>query len=108
MALQQKLNKGNIDRAIRDFENWMVANADFQTKNNPGYGSISGVELTFPIYKTYKISVEFNYLMGLSYIPISGSYIGGNATSNLIYREVSYPHSKVDFSGLELSVGVLF
>src|SRR5690606_15116516 len=42
----QKLNYGNIDRALRTFQQWQVANSEFTFDNNPGFGYHGGAELT--------------------------------------------------------------
>src|SRR5882762_9576214 len=36
-GFSQKLNYGNIDRALRSYKQWDVANSDFTFQNNPGF-----------------------------------------------------------------------
>src|SRR6187549_3068081 len=41
-GFSQKINYGNFDRAIRKYEGWQVANADFTYRNKPGWGYHGG------------------------------------------------------------------
>lgn len=104
----QKLNYGNFDRAIRKSENWDVANADLKFENNPGFGYHFGAELTFNVTRQFGISIETNYLMGSAKIPITGNYTGGSINSPLETLPVDYKDAKVDFTGLEFSIGIIF
>lgn len=104
-GLAQKLNYGNIDRAIRILENWEVANADLDFKSGPGFGYHFGAELTVYVMKQYGVSLEANYLIGSSKLPLTGSYIGGN-TGTLETKAVDYKYGKIDLTGLEVSIGV--
>ncbi|WP_276374452.1 hypothetical protein [Chryseolinea sp. H1M3-3] len=102
----QKINYGNFDRAIREYENWQVANSDFSYDNKPGWGYHAGAELTIYVTQQVGISLETNYLMGSSKFPLKGSYIGGNAS--LETKQVEYADAKIDLTGLEFSIGVIF
>lgn len=105
-GFDNKINYGNFDRAIRKYEGWDVANADFTFHNKPGFGYHAGVELTVNVTNQFGISFETNYLMGQSKFPIEGSYTGGTATTET--KQVSYTDSKMDFTGLEFSISLLF
>lgn len=105
-GLNQKLNYGNLDRAIRTMESWEVVNSDFSYKNSPGYGIHAGVELSVNVTKQFGVSLEVNYLMGASALPLTGSYTGGNLSGPLETKNVDYKDAKVDFTGLEVSIGV--
>lgn len=105
-GLGQKLNYGNIDRAIRTMETWDVANSQFSFGNSPGYGVHGGVELSVNVTKQFGVSLEVNYLMGASALPLKGSYTGGLLAGPLQTKEVEYKDAKVDFTGLEVSIGV--
>lgn len=105
-GFDQKINYGNFDRAIRAHENWDVANSSFTFDNKPGFGYHGGVELTFYVTDQFGISLESNYLVGQSRFPLQGSYSGG--TSSLETKSVSYPDAKIDLTGLEFSVGLIF
>jgi hypothetical protein len=105
-GFSQKINYGNLDRAIRAYENWEIANSDFSYENKPGWGYHVGAELTIYVTQRVGISLETNYLMGDSKFPLKGSYTGGNATHET--KQVEYRDSKIDLTGLEFSIGVIF
>jgi len=102
----QTLNYGNIDKAIRQSENWSVANSSLSYQNKPGVGYLAGVELTVDVTPQVAVSIESNYLVGQSRLPLTGSYSGG--TTAIETKPVDYKDAKVDFSGLEFSIGLIF
>lgn len=105
-GLNQKLNYGNLDRAIRQYEGWDVANSDFTFKNGPGYGVHFGFELTINVAKQFGVSLETNYLMGSSPLPLKGSYTGGINGSPNQTKAADFADARIDFTGLEFSIGV--
>lgn len=105
-GFSQKLNYGNIDKAIRELEGWAVANSKLDYTNKPGFGYHAGVELTLYVTSQVGVSIETNYLIGQSKLPLTGSYTGGN--SSLETKPVDYADAKIDFTGLEFSIGLLF
>ena len=105
-AFAQKLNHGNIDRAIRDTNNWDVANTDLNFKNKPGYGYHEGIELTFSVTRKWGLSLEANYLRGSSSIPLSGIVKYADATG-VQSKAVDEKKAKVDFTGFEFSIGII-
>jgi len=107
-GFDQKLNLGNFDRAIRTYEGWDVANSNMNFGNNPGFGFLAGVEFTVPVTRQFSLSLEINYLMGTAKFPLSGSYTGGTTVNGLETIDVDYKDAKVDFTGLEFSIGVTF
>jgi hypothetical protein len=44
--------------------------------------------------------------MGQAKFPLSGSYRGGTTTIETVVFE--YPNAKVDFTGFEFSIGLIF
>ena len=102
----QRLNYGNLDRAIRAAQQWQVANSDFSFENNPGFGYHGGAELTVYITSQVGVSLETNYFVGDANFPLKGSYTGGNAAIETI--EVNYEDAKIDFTGLEFAIGLIF
>lgn len=102
-----KLNYGNFDRAIREYETWEVANADFTFGNYPGFGYHAGAELTVYVTSQVGVSFETNYLVGQGSMPIEGSYTGGTSGA-LETVAVDYKDANVDFTGLEFSISLLF
>jgi hypothetical protein len=105
-SFDNKINYGNFDRAIREYEDWDVANADFSFGNKPGFGYHAGAELTVYVTDQVGVSFETNYLVGQSKFPIKGSYTGGSGTLETV--DVDYKDAKMDFSGLEFSISLLF
>jgi hypothetical protein len=105
-GLNQKLNYGNLDRAIRDMEGWDVVNSQFSFRNGPGYGIHAGVELSVNVTKQFGASLEVNYLVGASGLPLTGSYSGGTLGGSNETKNVNFDDAKIDFSGLEVSIGV--
>ena len=105
-GFDQRINYGNFDKAIRKFENWDVANSRFSFDNKPGWGFHAGAELTIYVTQQVGISLETNYLMGDSKFPLTGSYSGG--TSTIETKHVEYRDARIDLTGLEFSVGVIF
>lgn len=105
-GFDNKMNYGNLDRAIRQYENWTVANSSVTYDNNPGFGYHFGAEFTFYVTRQFGISIESNYLMGNAKFPLTGSYSGGNNTIETV--DFEYADARVDFTGLEFSIGVIF
>lgn len=102
----QKVNYGNFDRAIRAAQQWQVANSEFSFRNNPGFGYHGGAELTLHVTDQVGVSLEANYLVGEAKFPLQGSYTGGNATLETV--QVDYRDAKIDFTGFEFAVGLIF
>lgn len=101
-----KLNYGNLDRAIADYESWQVANANLDLKSKPGGGWMAGIEFIFHVNKKYSITTEVQYLSGKSQIELEGSYAGGNTI--IEEKQVSYPNAQVLLEGIEISLGLNF
>lgn len=104
----QKLDNGNIDRALRTYQKWDVANSDLSFQNNPGFGPHVGAELTVYVTDQFGISFETNYLMGMASMPLKGTYVGGNLSGPLQSVAADFKDAKVDFTGLEFSIGLIF
>jgi hypothetical protein len=103
-----KLNYGNIDRAAREHFNWQAANADLKFDNNIGYGYEFGFEIVSYLTRQFGISLGANYYIGGSKMNLRGSITGGSETVSVKTVAVNYPGSKLDYTGLELSIGVIF
>jgi len=104
-GFDQKINYGNLDRAIAEHEGWSVANSNFDFENKPGFGYHTGVELTIYLPSQLGISIECNYLIGESKLPLTGSYQGGVTDINEV--SAAYPDAKIDLTGLEFSIGII-
>lgn len=101
-----KINYGNFDRALRSYNGWEVANSDLSFKAKPGFGYHGGAELTINVTSDVGVSLETNYFVGEAKFPMNGSVIGGG--SPLETTPLDYAAAKVDFTGLEFSVGLIF
>lgn len=107
-GFDQRIDYGNMDRALRDYQGWGIANADLSFENNPGFGIHFGVEFTVYVTRQFGISLECNYLNGTSKFPMAGSYSGGVLSGPNQTINADFPDAKIDFTGLEFSIGVLF
>jgi hypothetical protein len=107
-GIDQHLNYGNLDRAIRESVNWDVVNSDFKYKNKPGYGWHVGTEITYKVTRQFSLSIEANYLRGQSALPLNGSYTGGKIGGTISTEQATYSNAKVDFTGMEFSLGIIF
>lgn len=103
-----KLNYGNLDRAILAYQSWDVANSTLSFQNNPGFGYLVGAELTFDVTSQLGISIEANYLAGQAKFPLTGTYSGGTLSGTNETLPVDFKNSKIDFTGLEFSIGLIF
>ena len=107
-GFDNKLNYGNMDRAIRKFENWDVANSSFDYKHGLGLGYYFGAEYVVYVTRAWGLSLEANYFIGDADLPLEGSYTGGTVSGSLETRQVDWADAKVDYTGLEISIGILF
>lgn len=105
-SMWQKLNYGNIDRAIRASEDWTIANSDLTFKNKPGFGYHAGVELSFDVTRQWGLSFEVNYLMGSAKMPLKGSASGVDLAGTVVNKTIDESKAKLDFTGLEFSIGI--
>lgn len=101
-----KINYGNFDRALRAHNGWQVANSDLTYTAKPGFGYHGGAELTVHVTDQVGVSLETNYFVGEAKFPVSGTVAGGNTTFET--QPLDYPEAKIDFTGLEFSVGLIF
>lgn len=107
-GFDQKINYGNFDRAFKAYQGWEVANGNLTFENSPGWGYHGGAELLVYVTPSMGISLEANYLVGGSKFPLRGTYTGGNATNETITLGDEYQQAMIDFTGLEVSIGLVF
>lgn len=109
-SFDQKINYGNLDKAIRKHEGWDIANADASFDNKLGLGYQFGVEYLVYVTKQIGVSLEGNYYIGGADLGLKGSYSGGviGGTIPLTPVDFDYKDSKVDFTGLEISIGIIY
>ncbi len=104
-----KINEGNLDRELKEYLGWEVLNSDFSVNNNIGYGYHFGAEFIFYFSKKFGISFEAYYLSGSSPLDMKGTYRGIPVDGDLIVEEsADFRDAQLDFTGYELSIGVLF
>jgi hypothetical protein len=101
-----KINYGNFDRALRNYYSWEVANADVSFQAKPGFGYHGGAELTINVTSNVGVSLETNYFVGEARFPVNGTATGGG--SPLTTESLDYADAKIDFTGLEFSIGLIF
>lgn len=107
-GFDQKINYGNFDRAFKEHQGWEVANGNMSFDNNPGWGYHGGAELLVYVTPSVGVSLEANYLVGSSKFPLKGTYTGGTTTNETITLGDEYQQAKIDFTGLEVSIGLVF
>lgn len=107
-AFDQRINYGNLDKALRQYKSWDVVNSQYTFENHPGLGYTAGFELTVDVTRQWGISLETNYLMGQSKIPLTGGYAGGKLGNAIESVTQDFKDAKVDFTGLEFSIGIIF
>ncbi len=107
-AFDQQIHYGNMDKALRSYTGWEVVNSHFDFENKPGFGYTVGFEFSVDVTSQWGLSLETNYLMGSSGMPLTGGYQGGMIGGTNSAIPVQYPDAKVDFTGLEFSVGINF
>jgi hypothetical protein len=104
-----KLNYGNLDRAFVDYFNWSIANSNLQFDNKIGYGYEFGVEYVQYFSRKFGVSIGANYFIGGSNLNFRGNVSGATNDSNgVIVTAVTYPDAMLDYTGLELSIGIIF
>jgi hypothetical protein len=104
-----KINEGNLDRELKDYLGWEVLNSEFTVNNNIGYGYHFGAEYIIYFSKKFGISLEAYYLSGSSPLDLKGNYKGIPNDGDMIVEEIAdFKDAKLDFTGYELSIGILF
>lgn len=106
-SFDDKINYGNLDKAIRKYESWAVANSNIDFDAGIGLGYFFGAEYIIYVTQQWGISLEANYFIGGADFPMTGSYTGGNSVGFLETKPINYKDAKMDFTGLEISIGVI-
>jgi hypothetical protein len=103
-----KLNNGNIDRALIEHLNWTVANNSFEFDNNIGYGYEFGIEYIQYFSRRFGVSLGANYYIGGSKLNLRGPVTGATEQLGIVTEVLDFPDAKLDYTGLEISVGIIF
>ena len=85
-----------------------MANADLDYDNKVGYGYEFGTEIISYFTRSFGISVGANYYVGGAEMNLRGSVTGGSEGIPIRNVKLDYPGSKLDYTGLEISMGVIF
>lgn len=103
-----RINYGNMDRAMRNFYQLDVVNSDLVYDNKIGFGYLVGGEIIFYFADKFGINFEVNYLAGGSDLNYRGYMTGGTSTNTIETQYVEYNNARLDFTGWEITIGVLF
>ena len=103
-----RINYGNIDRALRDYYQWDVANSNLKYDNKIGFGYLVGGEIIFYFADKFGINFEVNYLSGGSDLNYRGYVVGGLFPDIIEQENIEYKDARLDFTGWEITIGVLF
>ena len=105
--INPRLNEGNLDREIREFESWQVANSDLDMENNLGLGWIVGTSFEFHVSSKFSITAGVSYLKGHSDSALEGTYTGAGAGEILETVDADFSDAQIDLEGIEISIGVV-
>ncbi len=104
-----RVNEGNLESELLAYTGWEVLNSSYSAKNAFGYGYLFGAELFFYLTKKFGLSLEAYYMSGFSSLDMKGSYTGIPIDGDpLTYVEENFPDAKLDYTGYEFSIGVIF
>lgn len=103
-----KLNYGNLDRAMVDYLNLEIANSDFNFDNTIGYGYEFGIEYIQYLNRQFGITLGANYYIGGANLNLRGTVKGVGVNGNISTTPIDFQDAKLDYTGLEISVGLLF
>jgi hypothetical protein len=103
-----RINYGKMDRALRNYYQWDVANSDLKYDNTIGFGYLVGGEIIFYFADKFGINFEVNYLSGGSNLNYRGFVTGGSMLDIIETENIEYKDARLDFTGWEITIGVLF
>lgn len=106
LNLNSRVNKGNLDRAIVQYESWDVATSKVSQSTKPGLGWMAGTELEFKVNRKFSITAEVEYLKGSYESRLKGSYAGGQIGQPIETKDFNFSKAKTSFEGVEISLGV--
>lgn len=103
-----RINYGNMDRSMREYYHWDIANSDLDYDNKIGFGYLAGGEIIFYFADKFGINFEVNYLSGGARLNYRGQVTGGIQPDIIQTESVNYPDARLDYTGWEITVGILF
>ncbi len=106
--LGTRLNYGNLDRALAEYLSWTVVNSRFDFKNTIGYGYEFGAEYIQYFSRQFGVSLGANYFIGGAKLAMQGFASGATPQTGVVNTELGFPDARLDYTGLEISVGIIF
>lgn len=108
-AFDNKINQGNLDQALVSWEEVQapVVNSNFQGESAVGFGYHFGGEIILYVFQSFGLSLEANYYVGGADFPLNGTYNYYNGNEVVISDPITFEDSKIDMTGLEISIGVI-
>ncbi len=103
-----RLNEGNIDRALLDYIDASVVNSRFEFDNKIGYGYEFGAEYIQYFNRRFGVSLGANYYIGGADLNLRGPITTANASGTISTVYTEFNQSRLDYTGLEISIGVIF
>ncbi len=103
-----KINYGNMDRALARFYNFTIANSELDFDNKIGLGYEFGLEYIQYFNRNFGITIGANYYIGGAKLNLRGQVTGSNPGSDPVSTLIQYPDARLDYTGLEISLGILF
>ena len=106
--MNPRLNYGNIDRAIAEFEGWDVSTANFEQEVDLGGGWMAGIGFEFFVSDDFSLTAEVQYLSGSNKTALTGTYSGGVIGGTISSTDVNYEDASILIEGIEISLGANF
>lgn len=103
--INPRLNMGNFDRALRDYEGWQLVNADADISSRPGIGWVAGTAFEWHVASSFSISTEFSYLKVSNKATLTGVYTGAGPAAPET-KSMDFPDAFINTEGFEISIGV--
>ena len=103
-----KLNEGNIDRELATYLDVAVAQSRFDFDNKIGYGYEFGAEYVQYFNRKFGVSIGANYYIGGADLNLRGPVTSASYGGQLTTTNIDFNESRLDYTGLEISVGVIF
>ncbi len=107
-GFDNKINNGNLDKALRNAEGWLVVDSDVDGKHGIGLGFFFGAEFVFFVSNQWGLSLEANYFIGDAPFEMNGTYTASTENGPPVTNNIDWSDTKIDFTGLEISIGILF
>ncbi len=107
-AFNQKIIESEFNEMFAEANYLTSCDSQLNFKNNGfGWGYIYGVKLSFKVNKKAWGYIGANYYTGSQLIKIEGSYIATTDANTITSGTLSFPMSKLLYSGLQISVGAI-